>query len=137
MKTFLIWLKHSSAMAVATLVVAGCNVGPRYNRPTVSTPPAFRGADDASVVSAAQNSVADQQWSEGFREPELQSLTHSARQQFRYPHRRSSRTRTTGASSDHALAGVSANHGRRHGCRRDAALQPWGKHRQSSGVWQL
>jgi multidrug efflux system outer membrane protein len=78
MKTFLIWLKRCSAIAVATLVVAGCNVGPRYNRPTVSTPPAFRDADDASVVSAAQNSVADQQWSEVFREPELQSLIRTA-----------------------------------------------------------
>src|ERR1700737_3935188 len=78
MKTFLAWLKRSSTMAVATVVIAGCNVGPRYNRPTVSTPPAFRGADDASVVSDAQNSVADQQWSEVFREPELQALIRTA-----------------------------------------------------------
>jgi len=78
MKTFLLWFKRSSAIAVATLVIAGCNVGPRYNRPTVSTPPTFRGADDASVVSDAQNSVADQQWSEVFREPELQALIRTA-----------------------------------------------------------
>jgi multidrug efflux system outer membrane protein len=78
MKTFLVWFKRSSAIAVATLVIAGCNVGPRYNRPTVSTSPAFRGADDASVVSDAQNSVADQQWSEVFREPELQALIRTA-----------------------------------------------------------
>src|ERR1700732_2856062 len=78
MKTFLIWLTHSSAIALATLVIAGCNVGPRYNRPAVSTPPAFRGADDASIVSDAQNSVADQQWSEVFREPERQALIRTA-----------------------------------------------------------
>jgi outer membrane protein, multidrug efflux system len=78
MKKFLIWLKRSSAIAAATLVIAGCNVGPRYNRPTVAAPPAFRGADDASVVSDAQNSVADQQWSEVFREPELQALIRTA-----------------------------------------------------------
>ena len=78
MKTFLVWLKPFSAIAVATLVIAGCNVGPRYIRPTVATPPAFRGADDASVVSDAQNSVADQQWSEVFREPELQALIRTA-----------------------------------------------------------
>jgi len=78
MKTFLVWLKRSSAIAVATLIIAGCNVGPRYNRPTVSTPPAFRGPDDASIVSDAQNSVADQQWSEVFREPELQALIRTA-----------------------------------------------------------
>jgi outer membrane protein, multidrug efflux system len=78
MKTFLVWLKRSCAIAVATLVITGCNVGPRYNRPTVATPPAFRGADDASVVSDAQNSIADQQWSEVFREPELQALIRTA-----------------------------------------------------------
>ena len=78
MRPFLVWLKRSSAIAVATLIIAGCNVGPRYNRPTVSTPPAFRGPDDASVVSDAQNSVADQQWSEVFREPELQALIRTA-----------------------------------------------------------
>jgi multidrug efflux system outer membrane protein len=78
MKPFLTWLKRSSAIAVATMVIAGCNVGPRYNRPTVSTPPDFRGADDAAVVSDAQNSIADQQWSEVFREPELQELIRTA-----------------------------------------------------------
>src|ERR1700733_15712752 len=78
MRTFLVWLKCSSAIAVSTLAIAGCNVGPRYNRPAVSTPPGFRGADDASIVSDAQNSVADQQWSEVFREPELQDLIRTA-----------------------------------------------------------
>ena len=78
MKTYLIWLMRLPVIAVAALVIAGCNVGPRYNRPTVSTPPAFRGADDASVISDAQNSIADQQWSEVFREPELQALIRTA-----------------------------------------------------------
>jgi outer membrane protein, multidrug efflux system len=74
----LVWLKRSSAIGIATLVIAGCNVGPRYNRPSVSTPPEFRGADDASIVSDAQNSIADQEWSEVFREPELQDLIRTA-----------------------------------------------------------
>jgi multidrug efflux system outer membrane protein len=78
MKTISAWLTRSSAIAIASLVIAGCNVGPRYNRPTVSTPPAFRGADDASIVSDAQNSIADQEWSEVFREPELQDLIRTA-----------------------------------------------------------
>jgi multidrug efflux system outer membrane protein len=78
MKTFLLRSTRTFTITAATLVLAGCNVGPRYNRPTVSTPPAFRGADDASVVSDAQNSVADQQWSEVFREPELQALIGTA-----------------------------------------------------------
>jgi outer membrane protein, multidrug efflux system len=78
MRSFSIWLKRVFGVAVAAVVIAGCNVGPRYNRPAVSTPPAFRGADDASIVSDAQNSIADQQWSEVFREPELQALIRAA-----------------------------------------------------------
>jgi outer membrane protein, multidrug efflux system len=78
MRSFSIWLKRVFGVAVAAVVIAGCNVGPRYNRPAVSTPPAFRGADDASIVSDAQNSIADQQWSEVFREPELQALIRTA-----------------------------------------------------------
>ena len=69
MKTFSVWFKRSSAIVVAALVIAGCNVGPRYNRPTVSTPTVFRGADDASIVSDAQNSVADRQGLKSFANP--------------------------------------------------------------------
>ena len=66
------------AIAVGVLVVVGCNVGPRYNRPDYATPPAFRGADNASVVSDSQNSLGDEQWAEVFREPELQALIRTA-----------------------------------------------------------
>jgi multidrug efflux system outer membrane protein len=76
MRSLSIWLTR--IVGVAAVVIAGCNVGPRYNRPTVSTPPAFRGTDDADIISDAQNSIADQQWSEVFREPELQALIRTA-----------------------------------------------------------
>ena len=59
---------------------AGCTVGPKYNRPATATPPAFRGADDAAVVSDAQKSIADEQWAQVFREPELQNLIRTALQ---------------------------------------------------------
>ena len=61
---------------VATLV--GCNVGPKYKRPSYPAPPAFRGADEAAVTSAAQSSLGDEQWAEVFREPELQALIRTA-----------------------------------------------------------
>ena len=47
--------------------------GPRY-----PTPPAFRGADDAAVISDAQGSLGDEQWAQVFREPELQDLIRKA-----------------------------------------------------------
>jgi len=60
------------------LVLAGCKVGPKYVRPQVPDPPAFRGPDDAATSSAAKDSLGDQQWSQVFKEPELQALITQA-----------------------------------------------------------
>jgi multidrug efflux system outer membrane protein len=60
------------------LVLTGCTVGPKYKQPLYPTPSVFRGADDASVVSAAQNSLGDEKWSQVFGEPELQKLITTA-----------------------------------------------------------
>ena len=71
------WLKRTQTLAAGGLLLAaivGCNVGPRYKRPVYPTPPAFQGADGAAVTSDAQNSLGDRQWSEVFKEPELQKL---------------------------------------------------------------
>lgn len=73
-------LRHSaiSLALIATLATTGCNVGPKYTRPQVPAPPAFRGADDAQVASDAKDSLGDQQWSQVFHEPELQELIKQA-----------------------------------------------------------
>ncbi len=67
-----------AASAALVLLVAGCNVGPKYKRPAVAAPDAFRGPDDATVASAAAASIGDQKWPEVFREPELQALINEA-----------------------------------------------------------
>lgn len=67
-----------AALLVSSAVLAGCNVGPKYKRPAVPSPPAFRGADDEAVTSAPQGSLGDQKWSEVFRQPELQGLIATA-----------------------------------------------------------
>ncbi|MGI4829292.1 MAG: efflux transporter outer membrane subunit [Janthinobacterium lividum] len=66
------------AVGAAALLVSGCNIGPKYTRPAAPVPPAFRGADDAAVSSDPKGSLGDQQWSEVFREPELQALIRTA-----------------------------------------------------------
>jgi len=72
-------MKPASLSAVTLAIfLAGCNVGPRYTKPNVPAPPAFRGADDTAVSSDAQNSLGDQQWSQVFQEPELQDLIRKA-----------------------------------------------------------
>ena len=52
------------ALAVGMSVLAGCTVGPKYIRPNYPAPPAFRGAEDAPVVSDAKASLGDEDWSE-------------------------------------------------------------------------
>jgi multidrug efflux system outer membrane protein len=58
--------------------MTGCTVGPKYVRPTVPAPPAYRGADEAPVSSADQESLGDQKWAQVFRTPELQDLIRAA-----------------------------------------------------------
>ncbi|WP_255550850.1 efflux transporter outer membrane subunit [Granulicella sp. dw_53] len=74
-------LRRTYAITIGGVLVsalAGCTVGPKYKRPNYQAPPAFRGADEAPVTSAAQESLGDQQWSAVFREPELQALIRKA-----------------------------------------------------------
>jgi multidrug efflux system outer membrane protein len=65
-------------MVAGVALLSGCTVGPKYQRPTYPAPPAFRGADAATVTSDAQASLGDQQWAQVFREPELQELIRKA-----------------------------------------------------------
>jgi multidrug efflux system outer membrane protein len=65
-------------LAGAAGLLAGCTVGPKYVRPNITAPPAFRGADDAAIASNDKNSFADQQWVSVYQEPELQELIRKA-----------------------------------------------------------
>jgi len=65
-------------LALALIATTGCNVGPKYTRPQVPAPPAFRGADEAAVSSDPTQSIGDRKWSEIFREPELQQYIQQA-----------------------------------------------------------
>ncbi len=67
-----------SFLAGAVGLLAGCNVGPRYVRPNITAPPAFRAADDAAISSDAKNSFGDEQWAAVYQEPELQELIRKA-----------------------------------------------------------
>jgi outer membrane protein, multidrug efflux system len=71
-------LSTLSGGAALVLVLGGCNVGPTYKRPAYATPTAYRGADETAVSSDSRNSLGDQQWSQVFREPELQALIRTA-----------------------------------------------------------
>lgn len=68
----------AAAGTLFTVLLAGCNLGPRYVRPQVTAPATYRGADEATIASDAQSSFGDQQWAEVFREPELQEQIRTA-----------------------------------------------------------
>jgi multidrug efflux system outer membrane protein len=68
----------TSVLTLALVATTGCNVGPKYTRPQVPAPPAFRGADNTDVSSDPTLSIGDKKWSEVFREPELQQYIQQA-----------------------------------------------------------
>jgi multidrug efflux system outer membrane protein len=65
-------------IGLVLLLLTSCSVGPNYVRPPIATPPAYRGADEAPVTSADQNSLGDENWANVFNEPELQELLRTA-----------------------------------------------------------
>lgn len=64
-----------SSVAVATLVLASCTLGPNYRRPKVELPAAHRGATPAQAGPA---SLAELKWFELFRDEQLTQLVASA-----------------------------------------------------------
>jgi multidrug efflux system outer membrane protein len=66
--------KQLSFVIVALALLAGCTVGPNYQRPKVTPPATFRGSD--STTDAA--SLADAKWFQVFQDEQLQNLIRTA-----------------------------------------------------------
>jgi NodT family efflux transporter outer membrane factor (OMF) lipoprotein len=71
------------ALAIASLLLSGCNVGPKYAPPVPAAPPAFKESAPAAYSSAGQgawqpaqpqDSLPKGKWWEIFQEPELNAL---------------------------------------------------------------
>jgi len=62
---------------VTVSLLAGCTVGPKYRRPVVEPPAAFRGSSDAAAASDP-GSLADMKWFEVFKDDQLQELIRTA-----------------------------------------------------------
>jgi multidrug efflux system outer membrane protein len=63
--------------AVIAILLAGCTVGPKYRKPTVEPPSAFRGSGDTSTAPDP-GSLADLKWFEVFEDEQLQELIRTA-----------------------------------------------------------
>jgi multidrug efflux system outer membrane protein len=66
---------------LASGLLAGCAVGPKYRRPAVQTPPAYRDLAEASQLPAQTASFADLPWWQVFQDPRLQELIRLALKQ--------------------------------------------------------
>src|SRR5262244_1286154 len=66
-------MRRTVAVALLPWLLSACNLGPKYNRPTVQPP-----ANYYTEEQASQNSIADQAWWELFKDPVLQGLIREA-----------------------------------------------------------
>ncbi len=77
-------MKKRASFLVAVMamgLVAGCKVGPNYNRPVVQPPTAYRDLSENPQVQAQAASYADLPWWQVFQDPQLQELIRTALKQ--------------------------------------------------------
>ncbi len=67
--------------AFVCLSLAGCTMGPKYHRPTVTLPPAYRGLPPGSSAQPSMSSLGNEKWWQVFQDPVLQQLIRTALQQ--------------------------------------------------------
>jgi multidrug efflux system outer membrane protein len=72
--------KSLMAMLAAGLLT-GCMVGPKYHRPAVQTPTAYRDLAENAQLQAQSASYADLPWWQVFQDPKLQELIRTALKQ--------------------------------------------------------
>lgn len=68
-------MKFSFTAIPFALLLAGCAIGPNYERPKVPVPVSFRAPEPLPADQAA--SLADLKWFEVFKDPELQKLVRT------------------------------------------------------------
>jgi NodT family efflux transporter outer membrane factor (OMF) lipoprotein len=70
-------IKGVAFITTLLLLLAGCAVGPRYNRPDVATPPGYKeiaGGNDQWKVSSPSDGVLKGKWWELFADPQLNKM---------------------------------------------------------------
>jgi multidrug efflux system outer membrane protein len=74
-------MKRIAAVALLSLAVTGCTVGPRYKRPAADVPVAHRGIEQENAGKTDSASLADQKWWELLQDQQLQQLVRTAIEQ--------------------------------------------------------
>jgi NodT family efflux transporter outer membrane factor (OMF) lipoprotein len=63
-----------ATVALSAVALAGCTVGPKYVRPAVDTPVAYKETGDEWKVAAPSDAVAKGAWWEIYQDPQLNAL---------------------------------------------------------------
>ncbi len=66
--------KFAIAIVLGAGLMAGCEVGPKYHRPTVQVPTTYRDLSENQQTQTKTASFADLPWWQVFQDPQLQSL---------------------------------------------------------------
>src|ERR1700688_1457880 len=69
------------SVIVASSLFCGCIVGPKYQKPAVQTPAAYRALKESPQAQAQAASFADLPWWQVFQDPQLQELIRTALKQ--------------------------------------------------------
>lgn len=69
------------ALFASGLLLAGCTVGPKYHRPSINAPAAYRGAAPEQTTVASAASLGNEKWWTVFHDPVLQDLIRTALKQ--------------------------------------------------------
>jgi len=70
-----------ATVILASSLVSGCMVGPKYHRPVVQTPTVYRDLNDNPQAQEQAASYADLRWWQVFQDPQLQELIRTALKQ--------------------------------------------------------
>lgn len=69
------------ALFASGLLLAGCTVGPKYHRPSIDAPAAYRGETPEQTSPASAESLGNEKWWTVFQDPVLQGLIRTALKQ--------------------------------------------------------
>lgn len=71
-------MKNLAALALASVLMTGCVVGPNYHRPKVDAPTVYRGLTPEETARNEAKSFADEKWWEVFQDEQLRQLIRTA-----------------------------------------------------------
>jgi multidrug efflux system outer membrane protein len=69
------------ALLALGFLLAGCTVGPKYQRPAIDSPGAYRGESPSQSSAPSRESLGNEKWRDVFQDPVLQQLIRTALQQ--------------------------------------------------------